>query len=208
MVITSENDNQNVMGSTVKKALVQANIEKRLVLGLPNIVRCLAVENSNIPILCLIAPPKTGDYATHMQEVLLQAYCLENDIYILHLDSAEKLSRILHSTVVESCALIYASSSGDSDCEGSFLDEDYNTTRIERRLINYCEDHWDDSEHSTIRLPEKWDALSNHVAKFLTAPFWWKCQVFAITHKTNYSDHTPPDESRAKLATIESPPYI
>lgn len=155
MVITSEMSNKNQMGSLVRKALVQANIEKRLILGLPQIVKCLAVENSNIPILCLIAPPKSGDYATHMHEVLLQAYCFENDIYTIHLDSAENLSRILEASSVESCALIYANPSGDSDCEGSFLDEDYNLTKIERKLVNYCEDHWEESEHSTIRLPEK-----------------------------------------------------
>lgn len=153
MVKTTESE-QN-MGSLVRKVLVQSNIEKRLVLGLPNIVRCLALENSNIPILCFIAPPKSGDYATHMQEVLLQAYCHENDIYIIHLDSAAKLSRILESTTIESCALIYANPSGDSDCEGSFLDEDYNLTKLERKIVNFSEEHWDDSEHSTIRLPEK-----------------------------------------------------
>lgn len=157
MVVTSEiiGHQKSQMGSLVRKALVQANIEKRLILGLSQIVKCLAVENSYIPILCLIAPPKTGDYATHMHEVLLKAFCYENDIYTIHLDSAESLSRILDSPTVQSCALIYANSSGDSDCEGSFLDEDYNLTKIERKLVNYCEAHWDESEHSTIRLPEK-----------------------------------------------------
>lgn len=157
MVITSESTPaQNPMGSLVKKALIQSKLEKRLILGLPQIVRCLTLENSNLPIFCLIAPPtKSDDYATHMQEVLLQAYCHENDIYIIHIDSAAKLSRILESSSVESCALIYANPSGDSDCEGSFLDEDFNMTKIERKLVNFCEEHWDDSEHSTIRLPEK-----------------------------------------------------
>jgi growth arrest and DNA-damage-inducible protein len=155
MVITSDSVSQTMMGSLVKKALVQAKIEKRVVLGLPQVVRCLSMENSNFPLFCLIAPPKSGDYGTHMQEVLLQAYCFENDIHIIHLDSASKLSRIMESSIEESCALIYANPSGDSDCEGSFLDEDFQMTKIERKIINFCEDHWDDSEHSTIRLPEK-----------------------------------------------------
>lgn len=155
MVITSDTLNQTMIGSLVKKALIQAKIEKRLILGLPQVVRCLAKDGSNFPIFCLIAPPKSGDYGTHMQEVLLQAYCFENEIYIIHLDSAAKLSRIIESSMEVSCALIYANPSGDSDCEGSFLDEDYQMTKIERKIIAFCEDHWDDSEHSTIRLPEK-----------------------------------------------------
>lgn len=154
MVITSDNVDQKTIGSLVKKAVVQAKLEKRIVLGLKQVVRCLAMDTSNIPIFCLIATPKSDDYATHMQEVLLQAYCFENDIQIIHIDSAAKLSRFMESAVEESCALIYPNPSGDSDCEGTFLDEDFQLTKIERKIINYCEDHWDDSD-STIRLPEK-----------------------------------------------------
>lgn len=142
-------------GSLVKKALVQAKLERRLIVGLSQIVQFLAQDQVNVPIFCLMAPPKHGDYATHMHEVLLQAYCLENDIYIMHLDSAAKLSRVSDSTKFESCALICANPAGDSDCEGSFLDQDYQMTKIERKLVDYCEDHWNDSEHSAIRLPEK-----------------------------------------------------
>lgn len=156
MVITSERvDQTTMMANLVKKALIQAKIEKRIVLGLPQVVRCLAMESSSSPLFCLIAPPKSGDFATHMQEVLLQAYCFENDIHTIHIDSAAKLSRIMESSIIESCALIYANPSGDSDCEGSFLDEDFQMTKIERKIITFCNDHWDDSEHSTIRLPEK-----------------------------------------------------
>lgn len=142
-------------GSLVKKALVQAKIEDRLIIGLAQIGRFLAQDQVNVPIICAMVPPESGDYATHMHVVLLKAYCLENDIYIMQLDSTEKLNRILDQPKFESCALICANPAGDSDCEGSFLDHDYEMTRIERKLVDYCEDHWNDSEHSTIRLPEK-----------------------------------------------------
>lgn len=145
----------NLIGSCVKKALIQANIEKRLVIGLTQIGRFLSQEQGNVPIFCLMAPPKSDDYATHMHEVLLQAFCLENDIYIVQIDSAEKFSRLLDTSRLESCALICANPSGDSDCEGSFLDEDFQMTKNERKLVDYCEDHWNDSEHARIRLPEK-----------------------------------------------------
>lgn len=143
------------MGSLVKKALVQAKIEKRLIVGLTQIGRFLAQNQVNVPIICMMAPSKSGDYATHMHEVLLKAYCLENDIYIMQLDKAEKFSRILDSSRLESCALLCSNPAGDSDCEGSFLDQDYQMTKFERKLIDFCEDHWNDSKHSTIRLPEK-----------------------------------------------------
>lgn len=143
------------MGSCMRKALLQAKIEKRLVVGLSQIVRCLVQDQLDIPIICTMTPPKTDDYATHMNEVLLKAFCLENDIYIIQLDSAEKMCRFLDTPKLESCALIYANPSGDSDCEGSFLDQDYQLTKFERKLVDYCEDHWDDSENTTIRLPEK-----------------------------------------------------
>ncbi|KAG5678248.1 hypothetical protein PVAND_007940 [Polypedilum vanderplanki] len=150
-----KNSDINQMGNLVKKALVQAKIEDRLILGLSQIVKCLMEGFMDIPTICLMAPPKQGDVATHMQEVLLQAFCLENGIYILHLDSAEKISRILRASTVESCALIFANPSGNSESEGSFLDEDYQLTKIEKQIVNFCEDNWDDLEDSTIHLPDK-----------------------------------------------------
>lgn len=144
-----------LMGSLARKTLVQASIEKRLVVGVTQIGRFLAQDQNEIPIICFVAPPKSGDPAMHMLEVLLQAYCLEHDIYIVHLDSAEKMSRILDSPTIVTCALVCANPSGDSDCEGSFLDEDYEMTKSEKKIVDFCEDHWNESQHSTIRLPEK-----------------------------------------------------
>ena len=144
-----------IVGSLVRTSLIQANLEKRLIVGLAEICRFLAQDKGSIPIFCLMTPPRSGDCATHMHEVLLKAFCLEHDIYIIELDCAEKFNRILDSRF-ESCALILANPAGDSDCEGSFLDEDFQMTKSERKLVDYCEAHWNDSEHSTIRLPEKW----------------------------------------------------
>lgn len=152
--ITEIAENENA-GKLVKKALVQAKIENRLIVGLSQIGRFLAQDQVNTPIFCLMTPARSGDCATHMHEVLLKAYCLENDIYIIELDSAEKFNRVLDSPQFESCALIFANPAGDSDCEGSFLDEDYKMTKSERKLVDYCEDHWNDSQHSMVRLPEK-----------------------------------------------------
>jgi hypothetical protein len=153
-------DHENVkisdkVGESVKKALLQAKSEDRLIVGLSEIVKILSKRSDEeIPIICLMAPPKAGDYGTHMQEVLLKAYCFENDIYIVHLDSSVKLSRIVDSIELESCAMICASS-GDSDCEGSFLDVDFGYTKAENVLVDHCEKFWNSSEQPIVKLPEK-----------------------------------------------------
>lgn len=143
------------IGSIVKKVLLQATLEKRLLVGIAHIVEFLTQDRSSVPILCFLTPTVSKDYATHMQEVLLQAYCLENDIYIVKLDDVKNFNRIFGSLRTESCALVCTNPSGDYDSEGSFLDQDYQMTRYERKVVDYCEEHWEDSEHSRIRLPEK-----------------------------------------------------
>jgi growth arrest and DNA-damage-inducible protein len=156
MVIETRTEaGSGLMGSLARKTLLQAKIEKRLVVGVTQIGRFLAQDQSETPIICFVAPPKSGDHALHMLEVLLQAYCLENDIYIVHLDSAEKMSRVLNSPTIVTCALVCANPSSDSDCEGSFLDQDYEMTKSEKKIVDFCEDHWNESQHSTIRLPAK-----------------------------------------------------
>lgn len=155
MVFETGSSKMDQMGSFVKKALVQAKIEKRLVVGLSQIVKFLKQGHNEVPIICLMALPNLGDYATHMHKVLLQAYCLENGICIIQVDSKARLNRILNlEKSEESCVLISVNASGDSDCEGSFLDQDYQMTKFERKLVDYCEHHWNDV-HATIRLPEK-----------------------------------------------------
>lgn len=70
------------IGYTVKAALLRAQDEDRVITGLSAAVKSLSKTPSDA-LFCMIAPPAAGDYATHMQEVLLQAYCFENDIYIV-----------------------------------------------------------------------------------------------------------------------------
>lgn len=153
MVIESQQSKDEI-GSLVRKCLIQAKIEKRIVVGVTEISQFLALDSLHIPIFCLISPPRTGDYATHMHEVLLKAYCIENDIYIIDIDSAEKMSRLLDTSRVESCVMICANPAGDGDCEGSFLDQDYQMTKVEKKIVDFCEEHWED-EGTIVKLPEK-----------------------------------------------------
>ncbi|XP_055601543.1 uncharacterized protein LOC129750602 [Uranotaenia lowii] len=133
------------IGATVKRALRLANIEQRLVLGLSEAVSALAKTPEEY-LFCFMA---AGDSATHhMHEVLLQAFCFEHDIYIIKVDSAEKLSRLLGTTGChQSCALIQKSWSPDHQTEI--------LSKVEDQLVDYCEEHWEDPVKPVIKLPEK-----------------------------------------------------
>ncbi|XP_053684419.1 uncharacterized protein LOC128734315 [Sabethes cyaneus] len=134
------------IGVTAKHALLMANIEKRLIMGLSDAISSLA-KTPDEYLFCFMAPPQPGDSATHMHEVLLQAFCFEHDIYIIKVDSAEKLSRLLGSSSLQSCALIQKSWSSDHRTEL--------LSKVEDQLVDYCEEHWDSPIKPTLRLPDK-----------------------------------------------------
>jgi hypothetical protein len=78
----SEKESSNGIGQTVNCVLLRAQLEKRTVIGLKDAVKSLS-KSADDAVFCFIAPPKKGDSATLMHEVLLQAFCFENDIYII-----------------------------------------------------------------------------------------------------------------------------
>lgn len=134
------------VGVTAKRALLVANIEERVVVGLSDAIQALAKTPEEF-LFCFMVPPKPGDSATHMHEVLLQAFCFEHDIYIIKIDSAEKLSRLLGSTTLQSCALVQKTMSADHQHEV--------LSTVEDQLVDYCEEHWEDPVKPVIKLPEK-----------------------------------------------------
>lgn len=69
-------------GLAAKHALLLAKIENRLIMGLSDAISNFAKTPEDF-LFCFMAPPKPGDSATHMHEVLLQAFCFEHDIYII-----------------------------------------------------------------------------------------------------------------------------
>lgn len=134
---------QNI-GRTVKSALLQAQADSRVIIGLTECINIL----SKIPegsLFCLLAKPQAGDSATHMHEVLLEAFCYENDIYVIKVDSAEKLSRILGTTSIVSCVLIQKSFSKDQ------IEENLN--KMENAMVDHCEAFWDATIQPVIQLP-------------------------------------------------------
>lgn len=70
------------MGKMVRSTLLRAKSQKRIIFGLSEAIKMLS-KKPNESLFCFLAPVKNDDSATHMHEVLLQAFCLENDIYII-----------------------------------------------------------------------------------------------------------------------------
>lgn len=135
----------NTIGRTVRSALMKAQTESRLVIGLGSAIKVLskAPEGS---LFCIMAEPQAGDSATHMHEVLLEAFCYENDIYVIKVDSADKLSRILNMNSLETCCLVQKTWTGNSE-------NDSDVNKLESLLVDHCEDCWDLPQQPIIELP-------------------------------------------------------
>lgn len=131
----------NAIGYTVQSVLEKALDHDRVIVGLSEAVKALT-RNPEDALFCVLAQPKRGDSATHMQEILLEAYCNENLIYVLKVDDPEKLSRTIGSMKIESCVLIQR-----FDGEKPF--------ELEDRLVDHCEEYWNAQHQPIIRLPDE-----------------------------------------------------
>lgn len=126
------------IGQCIKTVLRRAYVEQRLTIGLLPAIQYLS-KHSDGALFCLTAEAAPGDSATHMQEVLLQAFCTENDIYVIKVDSQEKLKKLLGRCTSSdySCILVhypYADPFTDSqEIDLSIL------TESERDLVEHCE---------------------------------------------------------------------
>ena len=121
----------------LRSVLLRADLGCRLVVGLAASIKQLSVEPDD-SLFCVLIPKK-GDSAQHMQEVLLRAFCFEHDIYVVQVDSAQKLSRLLNRPC-DTCVLVQRSTVGNCASEEA--------------LIDFCEDHWDDPIAPVVQLPE------------------------------------------------------
>lgn len=80
--ITTVDQSQYNLSKAIRNSIWTAQTENRVISGLTAAVKSL----SSIPedaLFCFLAPPIKGDTASHMHEVLLKAFCFENDIYMI-----------------------------------------------------------------------------------------------------------------------------
>lgn len=130
------------IGEAVRKILLDASGDKRVIAGVKSAIEFLnETENPEHTLFFFMAP--TVDHTTHMSAILLKAFCFENDIYIVQLDSMEKLSRVINVEGT-SCALVQR-----ADIENDVY------TNEETMLIDHCEHFWNEVVQPIIRLPEK-----------------------------------------------------
>lgn len=154
-ICDTEMDSNVTLGEAVKRILIEANEESRLICGLSKVSEYLnSTEYLDHSLFFFIAPSSKSDCLTHMQEVLLQSFCFENDIYIVKLDSSEKLNKILGSDRCDTCALVQRSAISELKSLDDPIDLD-KFTKLENILVDNCEEFWTEYVQPIIKLPEK-----------------------------------------------------
>lgn len=94
------------IGEIVQTVLSVAKSAHRITLGFSDAIKLLS-KTPDEAQFCFLAEPARGDSATHMHEVLLQAFCYEHGIYIIKVDSGRKLAHVLGTlNANETCVLI------------------------------------------------------------------------------------------------------
>ncbi|XP_030745688.1 uncharacterized protein LOC115874615 [Sitophilus oryzae] len=88
---SSQNMNRSKLGRALRAALTKAKNDRRLICGLLPALAFLEKSPEDV-VLCVLPTARPGDAATHIQAVLLQAFCYENYIPLLQVDSSEKLA--------------------------------------------------------------------------------------------------------------------
>lgn len=143
------------IGDAVKEILLEASEESRLICGLNNASKFLKDTEYPEHSLFFFIAPSNGDSVSHMQEVMLQAFCFENDIYIVKLDCSKKLNSVLGSKLRDNtCALVQRSAVMDLKSTNDEIDLN-KFTELETVLIDHCEDFWSELIQPIIKLPEK-----------------------------------------------------
>lgn len=142
----------NGIGSICSTALRNAKQQDRLIVGLSQAIKTLSNDPEDT-MFCILAQPKPGDSAAHMQVILLEAFCYENGIYTINVDDTEKLSTIVGAPKLENCVLMQrfkhqTDINNNQPLKLMFFD-------LEEKLTDHCEDYWDSQHKPIIRLPDE-----------------------------------------------------
>lgn len=141
----------NMSRKSLCKAVVtvlrKAQTEKRLTCGLIPAIKLLEVDPERA-LFCIMPQSSQGNAALHIQSVLLQAFCNENDIHIIQVDSAEKLGYIITGKhngprLDSSCVIVHQPWATDQ----SLL------SKSEQQLVGFCHKKLDESPQPVIKLP-------------------------------------------------------
>lgn len=144
----------NGIGSICNTALRTAKNQDRLIVGLTQAIKTLSNDPEET-MFCVLAQPKPGDSAAHMQLILLEAFCYENGIYTIMVDDAEKLSKLSGAQKVENCVLMQRFKHTNSHSASKRQPLKLKFFDLEEKLIDHCEDYWDTQHKPIIRLPDE-----------------------------------------------------
>lgn len=144
----------NGIGSLCDRALRNAKTQDRLIVGLTKAIKMLS-NDPDETMFCVLAQPKPGDSAAHMQVILLEAFCYENGIYTIKVDDAEKLSTIVDAQKLENCVLMQRFKHNNSHDNTAKQPLKLKFFDLEEKLIDHCEDYWDTQHKPIIRLPDE-----------------------------------------------------
>lgn len=144
------------IGETVQNVLSLAKQTQRVTLGFSDAIKLLSKTPEEAQF-CFLTEPKHGDSATHMNEVLLQAFCYEHGIYIIKVDDGRKLAHILGTMNTDETCVLILKHKVTIDVDGDGLRNTSNEygeadhTSEENLLINFCETA---SWQNIVKLPE------------------------------------------------------
>ncbi|PNF24063.1 hypothetical protein B7P43_G08107 [Cryptotermes secundus] len=131
----------------VMTVLRKAQSEKRLTCGLLPAIKLLEMDPGSA-LFCIMPESSQGNAALHIQTVLLQAFCYENDIHIIQVDSAGKLGDIVTGThdgprLDSSCVIVHQPWATDQPV----------LSKSEQQLVRFCHKTLDEFPQPVIKLP-------------------------------------------------------
>lgn len=150
------------IGEIVRSVLSKAKGDYRITLGFSDAIKLLS-RTPDEAQFCFLAEPARGDSATHMHEVLLEAFCYEHGIYIIKVDSSGKLAHVVGTlNANETCVLVrksisnctqHGTADGEEDDEAA-TEAATVSSKEEDILVNFCEQSWHNSDYCIVKLPE------------------------------------------------------
>ncbi|KAK4885436.1 hypothetical protein RN001_001707 [Aquatica leii] len=146
--------NRNTIATEVKGVLTRARVERRLICGLLPAITYLET-NPDDAVMCLLPQTRPGDAATHIHTVLLQAFCFENYIPVIQVDSGERLAELCGISESKGrgaecfCAII----TRDSNTNDLTPDEDPPLSPSEQKLADFYECTLEEYPRPVVHLP-------------------------------------------------------
>lgn len=127
---------QAAVSASLKHLLLKSQKEGRLTCGIYNCGTLLSKNPDNV-MLCILREDSSNDVALNIHFTLIEAFCWENDIPVIKVDSAENLSKLLNAN--EKDALDIQTKWSEIDCSCLLVEYPYGecTSAEENVLLFY-----------------------------------------------------------------------